>query len=370
MVAPSDTSSIHLLQNFDALSDDDASLPRATGLSLADLRLDSAPPAPSSSRQASGGDDATSFSQSVSTRSKQVSIKSPPIKSDTSLLNDEELLQFANNLELPATTTLERTSLSYNGSGTSRQHQPPNHFSDHDSYASPFQIPRDVFTTPHRSEPNAAYNLSKSYRLFIAPEDPNELNNYCFHGIGNSANFCINTNCKIKHNGEKFLVAPGEAFIKSNNKTAFMEPAVSSNFWEEDLITKWSQDSCTLSEWVERFGLVKTNMDTNLSKPTSSSMIDDEVEVKKTAFALQSTRKRKILPKSEPLPIHYSLGINLADPNVKNPSIDTISTCIIEMDSALQTIISQLNSVQKESLSQEVQNRMAFLQGEEKMKTC
>lgn len=53
---------------------------------------------------------------------------------------------------------------------------------------------------------------------------------------------------------------------------------------------------------------------------------------------------------------------------MKNPSIDTMTTCIIEMDSALQTLIGQLNQVQKESISQEVQNRMAFLQGEEKIK--
>ena len=279
-------------------------------------------------------------------------------------MNDEDLLQFANNLGFSASRN-ESTSGIDKGSGTFNYIQPPNHYQS--SITSPFQIPKDVFTTPHRSKLNAAYNLSKNYRLFIAPDDSQELDTYCFYGIGDSANFCINRNYKIKHNGEKFLVAPGEAFIRNSTKIAFMEPAVNSNFWDEDLKNQWMQDSCTFNEWVDRFGLIRKRVNNDLSKPITSSMIEEEFQVKKTALALQSTRKRKILPKSEPQPVSYSLGIYLSDPGVKSPSIDTLTTCIIEIDAALRNVIGHLNLVQKEIISHEIQNRMALLQGEEKI---
>lgn len=363
MVTPSDSSSIHLLQQFDTFSDDDASVPGTAGLSsdIAALRIG----AGASSKPLQGGESGFIPNRSVTSHnSKQVSVQSPQVSINPNSINDEDLLKLANNLGF--STSRNDTSSTDKGSGTFLLNQPPN--PDQNSYTSPFQIPKDVFTTPHRSKLNSAYNLSKSYHLFIAPEDPLDLERYCFNGIGDSANFCINRDCKTKHNGEKFLVAPGEAFIRSNSRIAFMEPAVNSNFWDDDLKEQWTQDSCTLGEWVDRFGLIRTNMDSDLSKPITSSMIQEEFEVKKSALALQSTRKRKILSKTEPEPVSYSLGIDLSDPNMKNPSIDTLTTCIIEMDSALQTLIGQLNQVQKESISQEVQNRMAFLQGEEKIK--
>lgn len=152
MVTNSEASSIHLLQKFDSFSDDDGSLPGTAGLSLADLRLDSAPPAAASSRPISGGCAGSSASRSVSSRSKQVLIQSPPIKSDPIVLSDEELLQFANNIGVPIARpdTKEASTSDENGLGTFLHSQPPNHISNHASYVFPSQIPKDVFTTPHR----------------------------------------------------------------------------------------------------------------------------------------------------------------------------------------------------------------------------
>ena len=230
------------------------------------------------------------------------------------------------------------------------------------------QIPPSIFTTPHRSKLNAAYNQSKNYKLFIAPESPSELGEFCFKGIGDSASFCINKDCKINHNGERWLVAPGDAFIKSTNKAAFIEPSVSSVFWEEDLKSAWLQDSTTLSEWVHRFGLVKSKLESNNHEQISGAAIKVENDIVSGALSFQSTRKRKVMTKKNPITLSYDLGENISDLETKPLSMENVGSCFVNIDKGMHSVVQNLNALYNQAWSQEAENRMAFIQGEERMK--
>lgn len=230
------------------------------------------------------------------------------------------------------------------------------------------QVPANIFTTPHRSKLNSAYSQSKTYRLFIAPEDLNELNRYYFKRIGDSANFCTNKDCRTNHNGDKWLVAPGDVFIWSNSKSAFIEPSVSSVFWEDNFKNQWSQDSATLSEWVHSFGLVRSKLESGDNEQIDNQAIKVENDIMVGALNFKSTRKRKALQKPDPNPIAYNIGVDLDDYEMKSLSIDTMTTCLVNMDQGLQKVIADLHLLHSQTWKQEAENRMAFIQGEEKFK--
>ena len=183
---------------------------------------------------------------------------------------------------------------------------------------------------------NSAYNQSKSYRLFIAPVEPSELERYCFQGIGDSANFCINKDCRTNHNGEKWLVVPGDVFIKSNSKSVFIEPSVSSVFWEDKFKSRWSQDSATLSEWVRRFGSVRSKLESGENIQIDNQVTKTENDIVAGTLKFKSARKQKALSKPNPNPIDYSVGVDLKDYEIKNPSIDTVISCLVNMDQGPQ----------------------------------
>lgn len=352
----SESSDIHLFNSF---SDDDSS---TVGIGIAAFNL-----APALARHSKGEQDPSSLpvedlsaaSQVASATSNarprnQVTFPTTPLAQDD--LSDEQLLLLASKMG--------NNDCGSKTGGMSK--------SEHTNTSLPAvlstQVPSNIFTTPHRSKLNSAYNHSKSCRLFIAPEDPNELNRYCFKGIGDSANFCINQDCRINHNGDKWLVAPGDVFIRSNSKSAFIEPSVSSVFLEDNFKSQWSQDSATLSEWVHRFRLVKSKLESGDNIQIDNQAIKVENDIVVGALSFKSTRKRKALSKPDPNPINYDIGIDLKDYEMKSPSIDTVTTCLVNMDEGLKKVIADLHLLHNQTWTQEAENRMSFIQGEEKFK--
>ena len=124
----------------------------------------------------------------------------------------------------------------------------------------------------------------------MAPESPQDLASYCFVPVGEGATFCLNQNCRTNHigNGERIPVLPGEVFIMSDRTKAFKEPSSNSLLWGNGLYQNWIKYAIPVPEWIERFKLVKNQMDID---PVSS--IDNHTLTNEAIF----TQKVKNLPK-------------------------------------------------------------------------
>lgn len=95
-------------------------------------------------------------------------------------------------------------------------------------------VPAAIFT------PSREQNNLKKYQIFIASESSEELQLCCFTPMGDGSTFCIEKNCKVNYRGaaDRFLVAPGEAFIKFSKNRAFKDPSVNSVLWSDEIFNE------------------------------------------------------------------------------------------------------------------------------------
>lgn len=120
-------------------------------------------------------------------------------------------------------------------------------------------IPATIFTPIRESK------SGKRYQIFIAPHSPSELDTLCFKPMTDGFTFCIDKNCIVNHRGdeERFLVAPGEAFIKFSKTRAYKDPSINSLLWSDDVLEAWNDDSEPMDVWMSRFRLVRGNLNNN-----------------------------------------------------------------------------------------------------------
>lgn len=128
------------------------------------------------------------------------------------------------------------------------------------TYSTPQQVPASIFTTAHKEKLEKAYDPNKKYKLFIASNEANVLDRYCFCSIKGGFAFCINCDCSLSHAGNKLSVTPAQAFIKRSQKQAFIEPSVNTVRFDFHLLDSWMNMTCTLGEWAEWFQLAESTM--------------------------------------------------------------------------------------------------------------
>lgn len=148
----------------------------------------------------------------------------------------------------------------------------------------PQQIPEAIFTTANRNKLTSVYDAKQRYKIFVALLQQEELNQICFTVIGKNGTFCTEQQCQKSHAEFKIQVAPGTVFIKRSPTKAFLEPVVDSTNWDFKLMNKWLEDTCTLSEWVKRFGLVQGKQDVSGTEIITEASIAQEVELKEKRY--------------------------------------------------------------------------------------
>lgn len=118
----------------------------------------------------------------------------------------------------------------------------------------------------------------KRYQIFIAPSSPTELETLCFKPLTDGSTFCIDKNCIVNQRGdeERFLVAPGEVFIKFSKTIAYKDPSVNSLLWSDEVLDSWKDDSETMEVWMQSFRLVKGNLNQNPGLEINSVSIKQE----------------------------------------------------------------------------------------------
>ena len=142
-----------------------------------------------------------------------------------------------------------------------------------------------------------SFPSNKSYKIFIAPEFPEDLDPYCFMPIGEGSTFCLNQHCQINHRGggDRLLIMPGEAYIQSDKNRAFKEPSTNALIWDDGLYEKWSRDCVPAEEWLKRFQLLKNRVsqEPKLQSINHNDVIDEQAFTQKIKN-VQSVRKRKL----------------------------------------------------------------------------
>ena len=137
------------------------------------------------------------------------------------------------------------------------------------------QVPFVIFTPPR---PKLGSSENKSYKIFVAPEDPSTLASYCLLPIGEVSTLCLNKNCFVNHrgSGDRMPIMPGEVFIMADKSRAFKEPSSNSFLWDANLYTAWSRESAPVSDWMERFQFVKNQSDLDPNTKIDPNTIGSE----------------------------------------------------------------------------------------------
>ena len=147
-------------------------------------------------------------------------------------------------------------------------------------FSTPLQIPTGVFSSANRVKLSSIYDPRTKYKIFAAPIDAKSCVEHCFKGIGKSGTICLNKNCKPSQSGELFEVPPGSIMIKRTNNKTFIEPIVNSYELHPNLFDRWLEEECTLSEWVKRFGLVKSTVTLEENPIITQQVMDQELALK------------------------------------------------------------------------------------------
>ena len=222
----------------------------------------------------------------------------------------------------------------------------PSNSSFNNQFRTPQQIPLSVFTSANRKKMSLMYDPKQRYQIFLAPDSLEDLRRYCFSGIGKSGTLCIEQNCRKSHTGPKYEIDPGSILIRKTSNKAFLEPITSSTNLHLDLIGTWLSDSCTLSEWVRRFGLIESKLEVDQSNPITSKDIKEEETIQQNALALLTSRKRKAPASIDQQPkLTYNSDLNLPqDPQVPVPHV-TLQAALINMNKGITAVTNEVGII-------------------------
>lgn len=226
------------------------------------------------------------------------------------------------------------------------------------------QIPAMIYTPPRDGNPSFS---AKSCKIFVAPENPEQLASFCFLPVGEGSTFCLNRNCSTNHrgNGECVPVLPGEVFIMSDRTKAFKEPSSNSLLWDNGLYQTWIKDPIPVLEWIERFKLIKNQMDVDPNSAINhNSLIDEAISTQKVKN-FQSVRKRKKPQDSTFEPIQFSLGQDFTVKPESGFTIESVAQAITVLETSLRNVINQIQSMN--SFSQDFRDFVepSLIQGEQ-----
>jgi len=131
--------------------------------------------------------------------------------------------------------------------------------------------------------PAAVPNDAKKYKIWKVSDEENR----CYRLIGQGSTFCINHYCKVNHKSVKHVhPLPGEVYVLKTSTTAFCQPSIKPNILQDTLFDKWVQESCTLTEWSERFHLVSLESKYPVNRPPSQKISFGDIETKQREMKL------------------------------------------------------------------------------------
>ena len=200
------------------------------------------------------------------------------------------------------------------------------------------KVPFEIFTPPRGKTAPAG---NKSYKIFVAPENPNTLAELCFLPVGEGTTFCLNRSCKVNHrgSGERVPVMPGEVFIMADKSRAFKEPSSNSLLWDSNLFASWTKDSVPVAEWIDRFQLFKNKADLDPHVKINPDVIGSEALFTQKVKNLQSVRKRKKPEAPTLAPLEFTLGADFAVKPEGGYSLETLGLAISTLDSVLKNLV-------------------------------
>ena len=165
--------------------------------------------------------------------------------------------------------------------------------------------------------------------------------------------FCIDKDCTKSHTGNKIVVQPGAVFICRSPNKAFIEPVINSSNWDFSLLEKWMDNACTLSEWVNRFQLMKIKFEEDSEEIITEESFKKEEEFKNKAMLLKSVKKRKAVS----LPINQDIKWEPVEKIVKieqdELQPDHIVQALACLDKCLINVAQNMASLQQALLTSE-----------------
>ena len=227
-------------------------------------------------------------------------------------------------------------------------------------------IPATIFTPGKGIETS-----TKKYQIYITPESSRVLAKHCFLPYSGGNTFCIDVNCKINHrgSGERVLVAPGDTFIKFSKTRAYKEPVVNSLLWEESIYQDWINTSTTMEDWIQRFKLVRSNLEQEPKLTVTMERIKEEAIFTQKVKNLQSVRKRKRPEIPEIEPIDYTLaGCNFDVKPEDGYSSEIIAQAVSTLDKTMHGMIRNLELLFNSQHDFEMFIKPSLTQNEEGLK--
>ena len=203
-------------------------------------------------------------------------------------------------------------------------------------------VPTTIFTPGKGIETS-----SKRYQIYVTPESPRDLTKHCFMPYGDGTTFCIDINCKVNHrgSGERILVAPGDAFIEFSKTRAYKEPVVNSLLWEESVYNDWISTSTTMEDWIQRFKLVRSNLEQEPDAQVTMVHIKEEEAFTQKVKNLQSVRKRNRPEVPDIKPIEYTLGCDFGIKPEDGYSLETIAEAVSVLDATMHAMIKNFETL-------------------------
>lgn len=231
------------------------------------------------------------------------------------------------------------------------------------------QVPASIFTTANRDKLQRAYDPTKTYRLFIASDSQDVLDQHCFCIMRGGYGFCIDTDCRQHRHGERLDIKPGMAFIKRSTKQAFLEPSVSTASLSFDLLNTWMEESLTLTQWNHKFDLLSSSLRENKNVEITAPMLETAQAAKLQALTHQSSRKRKAEPVDLKV-IQDELNF-LGQHNLGTDPVngDTVIDIVSRMESSFRNLRNLVNGIYGNGQAANLDTNVSLLSNEEKITT-
>ena len=143
-------------------------------------------------------------------------------------------------------------------------------------------------------------------------------------------------------------VMSGEAYTQSERSRAVEEPSAKSLIWDDTLYDRWSNESVTAEEWIQRFQLArnKTLDDLNFKRINSNDINQEHLFTQKIKN-MQSVRKRKQLKHEEMSPVEYQPNHDFDVKPEAGYSQDDFARALNTIDTFMHKLVLNVNSLQR-----------------------
>ena len=184
-------------------------------------------------------------------------------------------------------------------------------------------------------------NVSKKYRVFLMPDNSEEVSNLCGFSIGGGSRVCVKHDCSVNHRGKEMTkLVTGAFYVLKSNGEIFAEPSVPSTMLTTEVYADWIKAQKSLDEWTQNFKSASTSYASEAVPVTKAELLTKQAFFDMAQVFRTPGKKKTVVEEEMDLP---SSQLSLSPYERKVTTLESFSIGIPEVMKNLYEVVYYLD---------------------------